>query len=415
MCSLLCIPFWSCSSIETPEELATDATTQTVKNRTVDEAIQIANRWADTLFPTTSRSSRTTSPNNVKRIVGHNSRSGEALLYVVNYDNNEGFVVVPVPDIEQDIIAAVPEGNYDPILAEEVKPFKLYMENATQYVENKAAEQASSRVSIPTVHHSDTIYSNEPIVKMGEFSWGQSSMCAAYTSNNYAGSGPLTLAMAMVYMKQKAIATGGRPSQSINYTFALRDRNSEVLDWSELYRHKRYSQSDDYGNRITTICNCIYKDATHLTMGRICAQFGQEMGANYLYHPDSKMPWKTTIVDSLYRPVVAKYLSEFTVGQVEAYTNETTLNWHKGTGIILMICRNKVGEKDYHYWISDGYLRGKIYDYYIHNNYPYTIIRNIAMDSFKWGYNGLYDGFYLTEALYIPDGCFEQPTFIGIK
>ena len=82
--------------------------THTYANKSMSEAISIAIDAAERLYPTQSRGyAHTASINNVRSVINHLSRAGEndTLLYVVNFDNNEGYAIIPAPNIDKKVLA----------------------------------------------------------------------------------------------------------------------------------------------------------------------------------------------------------------------------------------------------------------------------------------------------------------------
>lgn len=84
--------------------------------RTIDEAIDIANTAAIEFFGENTRSEPriATKSSNVTPIYAQLSRSDEEspVLYVVNYDNDEGFAVITANSNLVPVLAVTEEGSY---------------------------------------------------------------------------------------------------------------------------------------------------------------------------------------------------------------------------------------------------------------------------------------------------------------
>lgn len=260
-----------CQSIDEEIIAPEEVTAQLVGDenyRSIDEAIAIAENTAARLFPKNeSRSAdRHASKSNVKVIKSDKGRSEDekALIYAVNFDNNEGFALVSRPRNVCDVLAVVPEGSFDEEEAENTQGVSLFLSCAKAYT---LAGRDSLNIDIP-VHYPgmelgscriDTLmyYHLEPMVAN---IWGQRGFIAQFCSNGYVGCGPLAVATISVFLNYKE-----QSNTTLTYTFPGRDINQEKINWTELCRHKReYAYVADKGYQ-PEICYCEDKAAAHKT------------------------------------------------------------------------------------------------------------------------------------------------------
>ena len=361
--------------------------------RSIDEAIAIAENTAARLFPKNeSRSAvRHASKSNVRVIKSDKGRSEdeEALIYAVNFDNNEGFALVSRPRNVCDVLAVVPEGSFDEEEADNTPGVALFMDCAKSYL---SIGTDSLNIDIP-VHYPgmelgpcriDTLmyYHLEPMVAN---IWGQRGFIAHFCSNGYVGCGPLAIATVSVFQNFQAGS-----NTTLTYTFPGRDINQEKINWTELCRHKREAAVTDKGYQ-PEICYCEDKAAAHKSLARLCRQIGQDADADY-----SK--WYGTGIDALVIPgVLRKYTpSKYTITGPRTF-NCNELSRFLDNGLIVVYGRdlNKGG----HVWFADGYdilHTHEVYaaasatgEYERRERYNHRV-----MTYMHWGWDGSYDGFY---------------------
>ena len=85
------------------------------------------------------------------------TRSGEAssdndtLLYVFNFENNEGFALVSASKNTEGLMAIVEQGYCDPDTPSEIEGFEMFKDMAKEYhLEGRQEPQASSPILTPT-------------------------------------------------------------------------------------------------------------------------------------------------------------------------------------------------------------------------------------------------------------------------
>lgn len=103
--------------------------------RTIDEAYDIAAKAISWIGDGESRTSVRLLPSkrDIKVVMNNKSRSGESsdtLMYVVNFEDEQGFAIIPANRTMPELLAVTESGSYDPETGSEVEPFQEYMDNA---------------------------------------------------------------------------------------------------------------------------------------------------------------------------------------------------------------------------------------------------------------------------------------------
>ncbi len=362
--------------------------------RSIDEAIAIAENTAARLFPKNeSRSAvRHASKSNVKVIKSDKGRSGEeeALIYAVNFDNNEGFALISRPRNVCDVLAVVPEGSFDEEEADNTPGVSLFMDCAKSYI---SLGIDSLNIPVP-VHYPgmelgpcriDTLmyYHLEPQVAN---IWGQKGFIGEFCPNKIVGCGPLAVATISVFQNFQAGS-----NTTLTYTFPERDINQEKINWTELCRHKREAWVVVDKGYQPEICYCEDKAAAHKTLARLCRQIGHDVDADY----------SSPIVTNIDKSVVPWLLRKYTPTKY-TITGPRTFNCNEvsrfiDNGLLLVYGFDKI--KGGHAWIADGYDILHTYEVYAtasatgeyERHYRYF---DRVMTYMHWGWDGDYDGFY---------------------
>lgn len=104
----------------------------------MDEALQIADNALNFLTGSSTRAvSREIAMNNITLILSPSTRSAgnDTLLYVVNYADNNGFVVISANKNTEGLLAVTETGNYNPTISDytENQGFATFMDMAKSY------------------------------------------------------------------------------------------------------------------------------------------------------------------------------------------------------------------------------------------------------------------------------------------
>lgn len=126
------------------DALEKDNATPQSEIRSIDEAYEIAAQSLTWFDSADSRSSVRLLPskNEVKVFKSKESRgeSSDTLMYVVNFQDEEGFAIIPANRNMPELLAVTESGSYDPASDSEVEPFNEYMKNAISVLSNGSHE-----------------------------------------------------------------------------------------------------------------------------------------------------------------------------------------------------------------------------------------------------------------------------------
>ncbi len=225
--------------------------THTYANKSMSEAISIAIDAAERLYPTQSRGyAHTASINNVRSVINHLSRAGEndTLLYVVNFDNNEGYAIIPAPNIDKKVLAVVGNGSYYPEKGTDNPGFKYFMEAAKSYASNAPINPlgyGDPVIVIPGDLHPaykleyDTLAHYEVKPRLDGMEWGQTGIYNIFCpriDEVRAATGCVPTAIASIITGVKKVSDG---TSSFSFTFPDNTFGTQSINWNELSLHKR--------------------------------------------------------------------------------------------------------------------------------------------------------------------------------
>lgn len=164
----------SCSSedqLPMPEAADNAAPSEEValwsRTRTVDEAAEIAMQAIRMLPQSDSRSAgRTFSKESVKIARSESdSRTGESdtLMYVFNFDDNQGFAVVAANPAVPGLIAVTEMGSYDPDSIPDNPGLAMYMANTAKYLSGASGNRTQTD-SLTLKHPTDSLKDETEII-----------------------------------------------------------------------------------------------------------------------------------------------------------------------------------------------------------------------------------------------------------
>lgn len=111
---LVAVAFSACS--DDGEELNYSSNDEVIGNnyssyRTQEEAISTATNLAAQMFDSQSRSARMVDPNSVICVKGGSRSAADTLLYIVNYEGNQGYAIIAGPKNVLPVYAIVDSGQ----------------------------------------------------------------------------------------------------------------------------------------------------------------------------------------------------------------------------------------------------------------------------------------------------------------
>lgn len=414
---------WACSSDYDKQELrlsnegiSEKATFISSPYRSEDEAVALALSAANQLYEVESRTSNHKKVANVKAITATESRSSklDSLIYVVNFEDNEGFALVPVSSMAEPVLAVTQKGNYN--------PEKGTQNAGLQYYLNCAVAYTSELPTYPGIDTTDTkprpfdwthdqyaVY-RDTMAHWGSRSnyrvgvyWGQDGIYGTYCPNGIVGCAPLAIGTIVAY------ANAGTTS-TVEYTFPERTETSETVNWSELISHRgRVSGSSNY--------NCYEPNpsATHHTLASILRQIGYDCDTDY------SQSFGSGTSTYLCRDVLQKFIPSATVGNFTTYTQMSVMT-HIDHGLVLMqayIPQYGVG----HIWVGDGYEYIKVsetkWEWDYHKNLWNLLYANQITEygytHFVWGYEGDGDGYFSGVVFNVQGISYTTPYYLPVK
>lgn len=260
--------FLSCAEqFEYPAVNETHDKTTVPQIRSVDQAIEIANEF----LSAGSVGSRSNSEIKVSNVILSDitrSAGTDTLIYALDIENNNGFVLVAAPKNVEPILAVIDEGSFNDPKNLENKSYQMILEETKDYVANLSSNRIpidpdpidTTKMEITPASDFYHVYIanivREPLVNV---QWGQSWPENIFCENSIAGCTPIAIAQMLSYFELP---------KSINYTFPGKDISSENLNWTTIKQHK-------------SIYDCYCSYASHRTLARVVREIGQRAYTDY--------------------------------------------------------------------------------------------------------------------------------------
>lgn len=395
----LAILLASCSQTDVPEIVKEQPEQNGVSNiRSVNEAIDMALTASEAFYPSGSRGGKkkVSNPLQVKAKYSSASRSGGPLYYVVNFDDDMGFAIIPAAADNEMVLAVTESGNVDPNIPSRNEGFNSYLCAVEDYLNSDIPD--SLKVSPFSANAAvKELLKVGPRVKMLPHQNHPEGLNVAY---GIAGCGPVGLLMAMSYLKQPEL-------MRITYQPVLQDYNL-YINWDSIAMHDASKHSGELN------IGCKVEEGTHKKISDICAEIGHVTDTKYsasgaTTYSKELFPYIKTILPSN-SFIIIEHLF---VGDID------NALWD---GIILIegshrIFNSASNEYDYisgHYWIADGVQR------YVYNYGPdpfgnphYGLI-STEYFHFNWGWGGSCNG-YFSPNVYDPNegSIYDGPSNIS--
>lgn len=237
--------------------------------RDLSDAYRIAREHATSLTNTTrSGDSRQIAHNDVHYLTTEATRATDGfdtLYYVVNYEDDKGFAIIPKNKLLPDVVVLTEQGNYN---GEETdnELFNMFMSGAKAYATNSTRKPDSIILNpqVPRPVYTDTIticttYNIRP--KIATLWWQEApfnTFCIDNGSICPAGCAAIAIGQIMGYYRY--------PTQ-INLTYPGRDVNQQALNWNVINGIPFHYHGD--------ICD------DHLPMARLIREIGEQVNMTY--------------------------------------------------------------------------------------------------------------------------------------
>ena len=284
----------------------------------------------------------------------------DTLLYIVNFGNDDGFVLVSADRNRPGVIAFVEKGSLTPNQEIQNPGFKIFLEGYREYLSRESPLPDTIPSIVDGIWMFDEYYA--PLLST---TWGQHS---PYNNYCFTNNGQQAVAGCMAIAASQIVAYHNYPSSY----------NSHYYDWSAILSSSNVSPSDpvasnsvahlvhdigllietDYGQNVST--------AFFSKIPQCWNAFGYQYETNY-----------SCIFDSL----IVDMDNEDPIYMFGGYYDNNNI-WHG------------------HGWVIDGLAVRSYYfiqpGQYPSNPYP-TMIKTQSYNLVhcNWGWNGLYDGFFI--------------------
>jgi len=186
----------------------------------------------------------------------------DTLLYILNFNEDQGFAVVSACRQTDGLIAVTESGHYDPSVPTGIPGFDSYMAMAYNYVAQESRKNISviTRSANPIMCKPvyDTIFYKNIDPKI-QVRWGQTGRMGQFCSNGISGCSNTAAAQIMSYFKYP---------NSLALNYSGRDVNTTALNWTSICQHA-----------YTNVTN--NRDNADLQIGRLARQLGQNAGSTY--------------------------------------------------------------------------------------------------------------------------------------
>ena len=356
--------------------------------RSLEEAINIAAQVANlgNSFYTRSSIERTVSLNGITVIKEPCTRTDEegfnsdTLMYIINYEDNQGFAVVSANRATGALLAVTESGEYSSGNMVENPGFNDYIERAKAYIRyTNSTILKHPGLNNPEVPEATIVIS--AISPLIQTHWGQGEPAGDYCSNRKSGCAALAIAQIMGYYKYPT---------SISLTFPEADTTVQVLTWDSLYLHKL---SDLYHNLPSDFPNnyCTATDSAsvHRAIGRLCRQLGHRMNSTYNTNP---LISTSTYIDSIIPCLnTYNYACSNWLPYDSACSKQPLEDGHPL--IVTGSFKHQFPTDPYHAWIIDGYATASVDRFLLNGDTEH--INDLYYPHINWGWDGYYDGFYL--------------------
>ncbi len=311
----------------------------------------------------------------------------DTLFYIFNFNDNQGFAIIPANRSSDEIIAVIDSGFYNPEIPTNNPAFEKYMQMARAYVayqdmkstEAKAKEKEELPRSLMLRPVYDTVIYHNIAPKLSVY-WGQEGRMGQFCSNNYSGCMNTAAAQVMSYYRYPI---------SLELTYDERDTDYTTLNWLDMYPNTDV----DYN-----------RNSSDIQIGRLARQLGELAGSTY-----NSVGGTTTDMDNIHDAL--EYLG-YNVSDINYYihtNNNGTKNWDVGYPLAYSLANDKLifmggnsgSSNNAHGWVVDGCYYVKAFhrmmgSYDGINWFVYQELgtNRTCYNHINWGYDGDCNGYF---------------------
>ena len=381
--------------LEVMTDKSDPVTTQSVRQRTLEEALTSAENWFAMMDDETRGI-----PRRIKSVEyvssASRTRSGDidTLMYLVNYDDDQGFALLGRPSTSKEIYAISGEGALDMSDTVYNKPLARFMAsaradaNATMFT----TINSTRGLTIPTNPiklETRIIRQRKPMLdsigKIGKWSqtYPYNQACPIINKNvGYTGCGPLAVGMLMAYYRYPYTMYSEYPKlkTTIHWNQIIEKNNTIAISTLLEALSKPHYLDSKYA-----ICgkDTAYDDRETLVT-RITPTFGGlgfglgDAWAGHRLCVEGTVDGKDTIIDII-EPIMDFMDNGYSYAKAAPLILHGTLEQE--------ISSDTKG----HIWITDGYIQEEAY---LPNNPNFVPLKKFPAFHMVWGWGGKANGYY---------------------
>ena len=305
-----------------------------------------------------------------------NGIANDTLIYVFNFENNDGFALVSASRATEGLLAVTEKGHCNPEEQSGIEGFDLFIEMAKDYVANaniRSLEPIDSLMSISVEYE----YTHNIVGPYVNVRWGQTHTEGEFCPNNICGCASTAMAQVMSYYEYPG---------SMTITYPESDQTFQVFDWPAMKNHLTHHY----------LAACFSDNVdVHKSIGRLCRQLG--FISNSEYHTDGTGTW--TYTSDLKSTM--NYYGYNTYGWYD-FDNSYACQVLDNENVIIMY-GNHQGTNG-HFWVFDGYDAATYYIYtytYVEGGSERELTRvsgphSVLLNHLNWGWYGVNNGYFLS-------------------
>lgn len=310
------------------------------------------------------------------------------LIYAIDFENDNGYMLVPSNRQAEEILAVIDRGQYNDRFESNNPGFEFFMNCAEDYLSSLPADNPRGRSDLgdistikqqmqKTVVTTHDYIAPRVVCDRGQY-WPEGSLCP----NRISGCGPTALFMICEYFMSPSSIYISYDKSNIYHGF----------DWSKMRQAVSSDEKLKYGN----ITKLEYQNEYQIAL--LAREIGERSHANYAEHD------KTSTAIENVRSTALKLLNDLHVTTIRDYSfNNVTSQLDQGA-LIYMRGSSEEGRGG-HAWVVDGYER-KYWTVYFYekpvNKDVWEMVdeKHCSLEtiSINWGWNGSQNGVFSQNA-----------------
>ncbi len=383
-----------------------------VEKRSFQEALEVAQGAPEIFGGTTTRGElKQVTLADTQYIISEASTRNESpdtLMYVFNYENNQGFAVVSANKNTEALIAVTEQGSYNKETEVKNPGLALYLNMARTYVENNDFYPSDTIIGGGNGNYPLTEYKEETTTTITadygpllELRWGLGYPYNFHCQNS--SNLPISAGCEVVALAQLFSFYEYPTNMLIDYN--PNNVHSLPINWDLFKSHPRHIN-----------CNC--GTSTLLDLAYMFRQIGEELNIEYQNNSSS-----ANFYD------IMSYFSKLNYshsGMIDY--NTTTISNSLSNNNLVIIQGVEDGETMGHAWLIDGYksIKTTIEEYRrTMGQIKWTLYKTTtsyeSYQHFNWGYDGDSNGYYATNVFdmdrcsYLDEGVDEHNELYEFK